>query len=194
MSDLSCVVLCAVCVVVCRLQSYARLLKKNFPTIDAVAHLSAGFIVLFQMTVSPTHSIDAAGLTKAMVELAVVGAPKVLLVFVVPPDIYPRFAANQADVAQLPANVYLQVWEIPLAVGAATAASAAAASSFSSAAAASAASTAASSSTSKRKVRHRCGRTGCAADGGSRRIAHALSLSRLCSLSLRWTDREPQQG
>lgn len=97
----------------CFLQ-YARLLKGTFPSLDSVVHLSSGLKILFQMSVSSTHSINPCEVKKALADLHLLDAPMVPLVFLVPPDVFTRFSPNAADVEALPANVRVQVWEIPL--------------------------------------------------------------------------------
>ena len=102
----------------CALQEYARLLKSNFPTIDGARYLKH----LFQMTVSPSHSINLAGLNRAMTELGLIGggapAQPCFLYFVVPPDVYPVYQHKAGSMvpsgSALPANVTLAVVEIPL--------------------------------------------------------------------------------
>ena len=102
-------------------QEYARLLKSNFPTIDGARYQKH----LFQMTVSPSHSVNLAGLTRAMTELGLIGgggaapaAQSCVLHFAVPPDVYPVYQHKAGSVvplgSALPANVTLSVVEIPL--------------------------------------------------------------------------------
>jgi len=118
-------------------QQYARLLKSNFPTIDSALHQKH----LFQMTVSEHHSVNLAGLNKAMTELglraaagagagvaagAAAGAAaaagpaaplECFLYFVVPPDVYPKYKHLPGSMvpvgSALPANVKLIVLELP---------------------------------------------------------------------------------
>jgi hypothetical protein len=101
------------------LQDYARLLKKNFPTIDGVIWQKH----LFQMTVSDTHSVNLAGLNKAMIELGLIGGAAdtpqpCVLYFVAPPDIFPSFKHKLGSIvpagSTLPENVDVAVLEIPL--------------------------------------------------------------------------------
>ena len=125
------------------------MLKSNYPTIDA-----ARFVMhLFQMTVSPTHSVNLAGLNAAMMSLGLIGTPAgpqpCRLYFVVPPDVFPVYQHKPGSMvpagSALPANVQLMVLEIPLdlsrqpaqaaAAGGGSAASASAASSVAAAAA-----------------------------------------------------------
>lgn len=104
------------------LQEYARLLKSNFPTIDGARYRKH----LFQMTVSPSHSINLAGLNRAMTELGLIGgaaaapAQPCVLYFAVPPDVYPVYQHKAGSMvppgSALPANVTLAVVEIPLSV------------------------------------------------------------------------------
>ena len=101
-------------------QEYARLLKKNFPTIDAARFLKH----LFQMTVSPSHTMNLAGFNKAMKELGLIGegaAKPCILWFVVPPDVFPVYQHKPGSMVPagsvLPANVTLAVLEIPLPEG-----------------------------------------------------------------------------
>jgi hypothetical protein len=92
-------------------QEYARLLKSNYPTIDAALKPKH----LFQMTVSATHSINMNGLHQALTGLGLV-QKQCNLYFVVPPDIYPIFK-NPSIVPSgksLPDNVGLMVLELPL--------------------------------------------------------------------------------
>lgn len=89
------------------------------------------------MTVSPTHSLNLAGLNAAMSGLGLIGKPggpqQCLFYFVVPTDIYPKYQHVPGSVvpagAALPANVALLVLEIPLQVPIAAAAAADASSS-----------------------------------------------------------------
>ena len=94
------------------------------------------------MTVSPTHSVNIAGLNKAMTDLSLIGgtqgAPQLcLLYFAVPPDVYPMYQHGPGSMvpvgSEIPANVALIVLEIPLPepLGRAAAASASAVSSAS---------------------------------------------------------------
>lgn len=98
-----------------RPQEYARLLQANYKTIDSARFPKH----LFQMTVSPTHSLNLAGLQAAMSGLGRAAGPQpCLFYFVVPPDVYPTYRHLPAAIvpagAQLPANVALLVLEIPL--------------------------------------------------------------------------------
>lgn len=97
-------------------QEYARLLKSNFPTIDAALFPKH----LFQMTVSPEHSVNLAGLNAAMTQLRLIGGGAVqpcTLYFAVPPDIFPIYQHKPGSIvpagSTLPANVTLAVLEIP---------------------------------------------------------------------------------
>jgi len=97
---------------------YARLLKSNFKTIDAARFPKH----LFQMTVSPTHSINLLGLNAAMMDLGLIGKPggaqQCALYFAVPPDIHPVYQHKPGSMvpadSTLPANISLMVLEIPL--------------------------------------------------------------------------------
>lgn len=116
---------------------YARLLKSNFPTIDAARYGNGYQKHLFQMTVSPSHSVNLAqpGLTRAMTELGWIGgggaaaasdsaAQPCVLYLAVPPDVYPVYqhkggsvvplGSTSTSALSLPANVTLSVVEIPL--------------------------------------------------------------------------------
>lgn len=116
---------------------YARLLKSNFPTIDAAEPRNGYQKHLFQMTVSPSHSVNLAqpGLTRAMTELGWIGgggaaaasdsaAQPCVLYLAVPPDVYPVYqhkggsvvplGSSSTSALSLPANVTLSVVEIPL--------------------------------------------------------------------------------
>lgn len=97
-------------------QEFARLLKSNWPTIDAAVHL-LHHKYLFQMTVSKTHTVNLAGLIKVLTDLGVLGQP-CTLVFVVPWDIYPDYKHHVGSMvppgSTLPANVNLLVLELPL--------------------------------------------------------------------------------
>jgi hypothetical protein len=101
----------------CFHQEYARLLKKNFPTIDAARFKK----LLFQMTVSPSHSVNLAGLKKAMTELGLIGGAGpdelCILFFAVPPDVFPVYqhkpGAMVPSGSVLPRNVALAVLDKP---------------------------------------------------------------------------------
>ena len=72
------------------------------------------------MTVSPAHSINLAGLNRAITDLRLIGP--CTLYFVVPPDVYPVYQHKIGSLVRdpsaagsaLPANVTLAVLEIPL--------------------------------------------------------------------------------
>jgi hypothetical protein len=74
------------------------------------------------MTVSPSHSINLAGLNKALTDLGLSRGPGPVqpctLYFVVPPDVYPvyqhKIGCMVPSGSALPANVTLAVLEIPL--------------------------------------------------------------------------------
>src|SRR6185437_7682424 len=76
----------------------------------------------FQMTVSPSHTINLAGLNRAMTELGLIGgsgpAQPCVLYLAVPPDVYPVYQHKAGSMvppgSALPANVTLAVLEIPL--------------------------------------------------------------------------------
>lgn len=127
------------------------MLKESFPTIDAAAYQKH----LFQMTVSPTHSVNLNGLQAAMTGLGLLGAggapPTYFLYFAVPPDVFPIYQHKAGSMvpsgttSALPPNISLVVLEIPLPQPLPASASASASASSSSSAAAS------SSAGSKRK-------------------------------------------
>ena len=74
------------------------------------------------MTLSSVHSVNLAGLNKAMAELGLIGGAgpdlPCVLYFVVPPDIFPLYQHKRGSMvpagSTLPANVALAVLEIPL--------------------------------------------------------------------------------
>ena len=74
------------------------------------------------MTVSPTHSINLAGLNAAMAGLGLIGKPigsqRCILYFAVPPDVFPVYQHKPGSMvpsgSALPDNVTLMVLEIPL--------------------------------------------------------------------------------
>jgi hypothetical protein len=118
------------------------LLKESFPTIDAAAYQKH----LFQMTVSPTHSVNLNGLHAAMTGLGLLGGggapPTCFLYFAVPPDVFPIYQHKAGSMvpsgSALPPNISLVVLEIPLPQSLPAAASASASSSSSAAASSSA--------------------------------------------------------
>lgn len=99
-------------------QEYARLLKSNFKTIDGALYQKH----LFQMTVSPSHSVNLAGLNAALAGLGLIGesdSPQpAILYFAVPPDVFPVYRHVPSCIVPvgeaLPSNVSLMVLEIPL--------------------------------------------------------------------------------
>jgi hypothetical protein len=113
-----CAFCCFPCVRCSHSQEYARLLKATFPTIDAALFRKH----LFQMTVSPEHSVNLAGLNAAMAQLGLIGpggaaTHPCTLYFAVPPDIFPIYKHKPGSMVPsgsvLPANVTLAVLEIP---------------------------------------------------------------------------------
>lgn len=119
-------------------------MKENFPTIDAVAYRNH----LFQMTVSPTHSVNINGLLATMKDLDLLGpggasasgaaaaSQPCFLYFAVPPDVFSMYQHKAGAMVPtgsvLPANISLVVLEIPLPHPQPAAASASASSSSSS--------------------------------------------------------------
>jgi hypothetical protein len=93
-------------------------MKSNFKTIDSALYPKH----LFQMTVSPSHSINLAGLNAAMTSLGLMGKPPgpqpCTLYFAVPPDVFPIYQHKPGSMVPsgslLPNNVTLMVLEIPL--------------------------------------------------------------------------------
>ena len=92
-------------------QEYARLLKPNYPVIDAALRPKH----LFQMTVSETHSINVKWLHQIRTELGLEQTPCILYV-VVPWDIYPTFQNPSIlpSGESLPDDVRVMVMELPL--------------------------------------------------------------------------------
>ena len=111
------------------------------------------------MTVSPSHSVNLAGLNAAMTGLGLIGglagAQQCTLYFTVPSDVYPVYQHKVGSMvpsgSALPGNVALMVLEIPLPQQ--VVASAAAAATGTGSAAAAAASSSASSAGGKRKLK-----------------------------------------